>query len=183
MHVVDADASLLEVPGLLRRQRPGRVEPALEAVDVAGSPGARLAVGAVPASLRVVVVVGDVPVADVDHVEDAPAVLAAPPTADRLLEEQPERAGGHRLGGQSSNALSPFGSSPDLAEQHRPHDRLRQRQPALGVEQEVVLEALRDEDVARLAVLRPLLRFDHRAIQLARATPVKRARLPRRGRG
>ena len=159
--VVDADASLLEVARLLLERRPSRVEPALEAVDVAGSPSARLTVSPVPAPLVVVVGVGDVPVSEVDDVQDTPSFLAFQAAADRPREEQTERALLERLGREVTNALAGLGLEPTLAEQHLPHHRLRERQPALRVEQEVVLEALRDQDVARLLGLRRLLGHGH----------------------
>ena len=178
MDVVDADASLLEVPRLLRRQRPGRVEPALEAVDVGGAPGAGLAVGAVAAPLEVVVVVGDVPVPDVDHVQDTPAALTAAAPADRLLEEQPERPGGDRLGREVTNALARLQLEPAAAEQQRPCHPVRKREPALRVEQEVVLKALRDQDVPRLLVLWRSLRRGHPGHPTASRSPCQAGSTP-----
>ena len=156
MNMVDADASLLEVAPLLRRRRTGRVEPALQAIDIAGPPGTRLTVGAVPAPLEIVVVVGDVPVADVDHVQHAMAVLATTATADRLLEEQPERPRRNCLRRQATTARTRLQLEPAATKQHRPHHRLREHQPALRIEHEVILKTLRNQHITRCVVPGPL---------------------------
>ena len=76
--------------------------------------------------------------------QDALAVLAAPAASDRLVEEEPERPAGDRLARQAALAVATLltGSKPAPAEQHHPRHLLGQRQPALRVEEEVVLQAL-----------------------------------------
>ena len=81
------------------------IEVLLEPVDVAGAPRPGLAVAAVRAALGVVRVVGDVPVADVDHVQE-PRLVAGEPLADRRVEEEAERAAVERSAGTLRGASS-----------------------------------------------------------------------------
>src|SRR5439155_23077161 len=117
VHLVQAQlagvevARLAGVVALVAR----RVEPGLVARDEVGAPRARGAVGAVRAPLRVVLVAGAVPVADVDDMQSWDAVRARScADVDRLLEEHAQRsrtqplvAGRARLvGGRLSRAAS-----------------------------------------------------------------------------
>ena len=96
VHVMDADAALLEEARLFGDRSASRIEVVLEPFEVRRAPGAALAVRSVAAPLDVVGVVVHVPVANVDHVEHRTVrLLAAAP--DRLLEEEAERPGGELL--------------------------------------------------------------------------------------
>ena len=143
-----ADLRVLAVLGAV-----GGIEEPLQAVHVLDTPRSRLAVAAVGAALQVVFVAGHVPVADVDHVQDRKAV-ALDPAADGPLEEDPERPVldcGGALVVRPVTAGVKFVVA--VAEQHLRHDRVGQPQTAVPVQEEVVLDALRDQDEARLVLV------------------------------
>ena len=151
----------------------------LEPFEVRCAPGAAFAMRSVAAPLNVVGVVVDVPVADVDHVEHSTIRLLAA-TPDRLLEEEAERAGGEFLAGEvpaAARAQVLVEAAP--AEHHRPDGGVGQEQPAVPVEEEVVLEALRQKDVARPHGLSGTV-CGHDGLQnLAPSAPIFNGPLPR----
>ena len=124
----------------------GGIEQPLEAVEVADAPRSVLAVRAVGAALDVVPASGDVPVADVDHVQRA---VVGERTTDGRVQEDSERTVRDR-GGAACREAVPAGVKVevDVAEQHLRHDRVGQLQPAVAVQEQVVLEALRDQNEA-----------------------------------
>src|SRR5579864_486208 len=97
VNVVNARVPLLAEVGLSVWARRRGIEVLLEPFYVASAPGAGEAVGAESAPLRVVGVVGGVPVADVDHVQQA-WLAASEALAYRGLQEQSKRATLQQLG-------------------------------------------------------------------------------------
>ena len=150
-HVVDtrrADLRVLAVFGAV-----GGIEEPIQAVHVLDTPRSRLAVAAVGTALQVVFVAGHVPVSDVDHVQDRKAV-ALDPAADGPLQEDPERPVLDRDG---ALVVRPVTAGVKVvvavAEQHLRHDRVGQPQTAVSIQEEIVLDALRDQDEARLVLV------------------------------
>ena len=90
MNVVDAYAGAGNEPAAPIGKTTRGSQVLLKAVDVAGSPRPGLAMSPVHAPLFVVRLVWLMPVANVDHVQDAP-LRAREPNADGGLEEEPER--------------------------------------------------------------------------------------------
>ena len=90
--------------------------------------------------------------------------LSAHPAPDRLVEELPERPVRDGLGRKATNAVGCGDVRRLPAEQNRTRDRLREREPALRIEHEVVLQALRDQDVPGLVVLRRCFGRGHPAV-------------------
>ena len=156
MDVVDADAPLLEV-ARLPVSGSGRAGSShcLEPVDVAGAPacpprsasrtGAARSRSCRPGTCQSRMLI---------TCRTPRLFLAARAAPDRLVEEQPERPVRDGLGRKAANAVG----RRDVPNRRRPSsterdDRLREREPALRVEHEVVLEALRDQDVPGLVAL------------------------------
>ena len=129
-----------------------RIEEPFQAVHVLDTPRRRLAVAAVGAALQVVFMAGHVPVADVDHVQDR-KTAALDPAADGPLEKDPERP---VLDCDGALVVRPVTAGVKVvaavAEQHLRHDRVGQPQTAIPVQEEVVLDALRNQDEARLVL-------------------------------
>jgi hypothetical protein len=146
--VIEPCGPELGVVGCLGRV--GWIEVALEALEVTDSPRARRAVRAIDAALEVISLAGHVPVADVDHMQDGQRVVLETP-AGGPPQEHAERPVRDRLRPFRIGAVAGC-TNVEVArpEQHLRHDRVGQPQPGVAVEEEVVLEALRDQDEARM---------------------------------
>jgi hypothetical protein len=103
--------------------------------------------GAVGSPLGVVRTTGHVPVSDVDHVQRR---LTGEGAADRCGEERAERAAADRLRPARVGRITARAQvEVVVADEHLGHDRLGQLQATAVVQEEVVLQALRDQHEAR----------------------------------
>jgi len=169
MDVIDARGAALAKARLAVRARRRGIEVRLEPVDVAGAPRPRQAVAPEGAPLGVVRGVGDVPVADVDDVEES-GLASRKALPDGRLKEEAERAALEKLVRHAARRLTDLKRVVVLLGDEELADRLvLEEEPALGIQEKVVLQALRDEDVPRF-----LLRCRCRRIGCRHVTPLPR---------
>jgi hypothetical protein len=164
MDVIDARSPALAEAGLAVRLRLFRIEVLLEPLDVASAPCPGLAVAPEDASLSVVGVARDVPVADVDDVEQL-WVCSGEALVDRRLQEEAERAALEQLSrNMARGVLGVVGVMFLLGDEEITDSLVLEEKPALRVQKEVVLEALRDQDVPRAFVGCPSRRIGCRQL-------------------
>ncbi len=121
------------------------------------------------APLGVVGVVGGVPVADVDHVQES-GLAARKALADGGLEEEAERAALDQfIRHMPRSVVDVVGVVVSLGDKKRTNGLVLEEEPALGIQEQVVLQALRDQDVPRF-----LLRCLRRRIGCAHLSPLLR---------
>jgi hypothetical protein len=147
--VVDAGGSTLGELALA--VGPGRfgIEVFRESIDVPGAPGAGLAMTTEHAAFGVIGRAGDVPVADVDHVQERLVPGMARP--DRRLQEDAERAPLEQPRRHPPRRVFDSVSVVVLFGDEEVSDRVvLEEDPTGRIQEKVVLKTLRHEDVARL---------------------------------